>query len=249
MNEEKCLETICTVGTLLLESGAEVRRVEETMVRMATSMQGVQYADSYVTLTGITFSMTIDGKTHTRIARVRNTEVNLDRIDQINNLSRTMCSQPFTVEQVEKELERIQNRKRYDFLVTMFFGGIGAGAFAIFFDGTVSEMIASFFVGLIIRCTTSFMAKYNLNASLNTMFSAAIAAFLVILIHTFFPSLSVDCMMISSLMLLVPGLAITNAIRDTIAGDTLSGLARAADAFLCAISIAVGAGFVLYFWM
>ncbi len=159
MNEEKCLETICTVGTLLLESGAEVRRVEETMVRMATNMQGVQYADSYVTLTGITFSMTIDGKTHTRIARVRNTEVNLDRIDQINDLSRTMCSQPFTVEQVEKELERIQNRKRYDFLVTMFFGGIGAGAFAIFFDGTVSEMIASFFVGLIIRCTTSFMAK------------------------------------------------------------------------------------------
>ena len=146
-------------------------------------------------------------------------------------------------------MERIQNRKRYDFLVTMFFGGIGAGAFAIFFDGTVSEMIASFFVGLIIRCTTSFMAKYNLNASLNTMFSAAIAAFLVILIHTFFPSLSVDCMMISSLMLLVPGLAITNAIRDTIAGDTLSGLARATDAFLCAISIAVGAGFVLYFWM
>lgn len=51
MNEEKCLETICTVGTLLLESGAEVRRVEETMVRMATNMQGVQYADSYVTLT------------------------------------------------------------------------------------------------------------------------------------------------------------------------------------------------------
>ena len=56
-------------------------------------------------------------------------------------------------------------------------------------------------------------------------------------------------MMISSLMLLVPGLAITNAIRDTIAGDTLSGLARATDAFLSAISIAVGAGFVLYFWM
>ena len=50
-------------------------------------------------------------------------------------------------------------------------------------------------------------------------------------------------------MLLVPGLAITNAIRDTIAGDYVSGVARAADAFLCAVAIAVGAGFVMYFWI
>jgi len=56
-------------------------------------------------------------------------------------------------------------------------------------------------------------------------------------------------MVISSFMLLVPGLAITNAIRDTIAGDYVSGVARAVDAFLCAIAIAVGAGFVMYFWI
>ena len=56
-------------------------------------------------------------------------------------------------------------------------------------------------------------------------------------------------MIISSFMLLVPGLAITNAIRDTIAGDYVSGVARAADAFLCAVAIAVGAGFVMYFWI
>ena len=49
-------------------------------------------------------------------------------------------------------------------------------------------------------------------------------------------------------MLLVPGLAITNAIRDTISGDLVSGLTRAAEAFFIAISIAVGTGAVLSFW-
>ena len=50
-------------------------------------------------------------------------------------------------------------------------------------------------------------------------------------------------------MLLVPGLAITNAIRDTIAGDLVSGLARAIEAFLVAIGIAIGSGIILGFWI
>ena len=50
-------------------------------------------------------------------------------------------------------------------------------------------------------------------------------------------------------MLLVPGLAITNAIRDTIAGDLVSGIARAVEAFLTAIGVAVGTGVILSFWI
>ena len=50
-------------------------------------------------------------------------------------------------------------------------------------------------------------------------------------------------------MLLVPGLAITNAIRDTMSGDLVSGLTRAAEAFLIAISIATGTGAILSFWI
>ena len=58
-----------------------------------------------------------------------------------------------------------------------------------------------------------------------------------------------DKVIIGSIMLLVPGLAITNAIRDTVAGDLVSGLARGAEAFLTAIAVAVGTGVVLSFWI
>ena len=60
---------------------------------------------------------------------------------------------------------------------------------------------------------------------------------------------TVDLQKIGSIMLLVPGLSITNAIRDTIAGDLISGLIRAAEAFLVAISIAVGTGMVMSIWI
>ena len=50
-------------------------------------------------------------------------------------------------------------------------------------------------------------------------------------------------------MLLVPGMIITNAIRDTISGDLVSGLTKAAEAILIAVSIAVGTGMVMNIWI
>ncbi len=75
--------------------------------------------------------------------------------------------------------------------------------------------------------------------------SAGVAAFIAVFLHLCFQDTDMDIMIISSIMLLVPGLAITNAVRDTVAGDYLSGVARATEAILVAIAIAVGVGFVL----
>ena len=74
MNIEKLLNTIIEAGKMLVESGAEVNRVEETMVRMCRCFEGIEYADSYVTLTGIMFSLTYDNQTMTRICRVHTGE-------------------------------------------------------------------------------------------------------------------------------------------------------------------------------
>ena len=53
---------------------------------------------------------------------------------------------------------------------------------------------------------------------------------------------SIDTLIISVIMLLVPGLAITTAIRDTVSGDLVSGLARTAEALFVAVAIALGSG-------
>ena len=238
MNIEKLLNTIIEAGKMLVESGAEVNRVEETMVRMCRCFEGIEYADSYVTLTGIMFSLTYDNKTVTRICRVHTGEVDLNRIDQINTLSRSICSNPISVDELAAVLEKIKEMPRYSFFKTMLFGAVGAAGF-----------VMSFFIGILIRCISCFLSKHKLNSFLNNAISAGSAALSAQLIHQVLPQTNVDIMVISSFMLLVPGLAITNAIRDTIAGDYVSGVARAVDAFLCAIAIAVGAGFVMYFWI
>lgn len=249
MNIEKLLNTIIEAGKMLVESGAEVSRVEETMVRMCHCFEGIEYADSYVTLTGIMFSLTYDNQTMTRICRVHTGEVDLNRIDQINTLSRRICSNPISVDELANELDRIKGMSRYTFKETMLFGAVGAAGFGMFFNGTLLEIVMSFFIGILIRYISCFLSKHKLNSFLNNAISAGSAALSAQLIHQALPQTNVDIMVISSFMLLVPGLAITNAIRDTIAGDYVSGVARAVDAFLCAIAIAVGAGFVMYFWI
>ena len=115
MNVEKLLNVVVRAGKMLIESGAEIYRVEETMIRLCQSYPDVQIADSFVTGTGIMLSITVDGKTSTRIGRVRSKSVDLNLIDMINSLSRRVSQDPISVDELEKEIDRIERKERYSF--------------------------------------------------------------------------------------------------------------------------------------
>ena len=130
--------------------------------------------------------------------------------------------------------------------MTLLFSALSAGGFAIFFQGSMLEAGCAFFIGLIIKAITWFMEQRDLNNFFINAIGAAFAAMVALGLHKLLANTDVDIMIISSIMLL---LAITNAIRDTVAGDYLSGVARACEAFLVAIAIAVGIGFILSIFM
>ncbi|WP_270451472.1 threonine/serine exporter family protein [Amedibacterium intestinale] len=132
MDTNRLLNTVGFAGKLLIQSGAEIYRVEETMVRLCKSFVEVQDADSFVTPTGIMFSITVNDQTFTKIMRVHSRSVDLNCIDKINALSRKASVTPYTLEELETELDEIRKQTRYSFLVTMLFGAIGAAGFAIF---------------------------------------------------------------------------------------------------------------------
>lgn len=112
MDTDQLLEVACYAGKLLIESGAEVYRVEETMVRLSTSFPEVEDAQSFVTTTGIMFSITVDKKTHTKILRVHTRGVDLNCIDKINHLSREASSKQFTIDELYNRLREIDQEKR-----------------------------------------------------------------------------------------------------------------------------------------
>lgn len=245
MNTDELLDMASYAGRLLIESGAEIYRVEETMVRLCTSFPEVEDAQSFVTPTGIMFSITVNKRTYTKILRVHSRGTDLNCIDKINDLSREASSQRYTIEELHDRLHDIASEERYSFRVTLFFGALSAGGFAVFFGGSLMEALYCFIIGMFIKTASWLMEKRGINGFFVNAIAGGIGAIVALLVHELDPGTDMDILIISSIMLLVPGLAITNAIRDTVAGDYLSGVARGIEAFLVAIAIAVGIGFVL----
>ena len=245
MNAGKLLDVCGYAGKLLIENGAEIYRVEETMVRLCKSFEEVQEAESFVISTGIMLSITIDDVTHTKVLRTRSKGVDLNCIAQINALSRESSTRHFTIDELYGRLKEIARMKHYSMGQMLFFSALSASGFALFFEGNWTAAFYSFLIGMVIEAVTLFMNTYHLNNFFINAIASGIAAALALGIHTLDPQADMDIMIISSIMLLVPGLAITNAIRDTVAGDYVSGVARALEAVIVAVAIAAGIGFVL----
>ncbi|MCQ2969052.1 MAG: threonine/serine exporter family protein [Clostridium sp.] len=246
MNE--ILQVATFAGQIILESGGETYRVEETIWRICKTF-GAEQAESFVTPTGIMSSICHEGQIYSLTKRVASRTVDLNKIDKVNDLSRNILSKNLTVKEFKEELIKINQGERYSFIMTLFFSAFGAGSCAALFGGTIKDMFSAFLIGLLIRLITIIGNELRINFFFINVISGALTSVSAIILQKLGIASGIDQTIIGSIMLLVPGLAITNAIRDTIAGDLVSGLTRAAEAFFIAISIAVGTGAGLSIWI
>lgn len=244
MDLNKLLNISTLAGKIMLESGAETYRVEETIVRIGLSF-GVDDAESFVTPTGIITSLTKDSTTVTLVRRITSRGVDLNKIDLINNLSRQVQAQSMTVDELNTELINISQSDRYSAALTLFSSCAAAGCFSLMFGGNIKDFFAAFIIGAFIKIVSAICQKLDINSFFINSLGGGLCAILAIILMKLNICANLDKTIIGSIMLLVPGLTITNAIRDTIAGDLLSGITKAAEAFLVAISIAVGTGAIL----
>ncbi len=240
MEIEKLLDVGIRAGRMLLDSGAEVYRVEETMIRICTGLACTDEVDSYVTSTGIMLSIGYNGQVFSKISRIKNRNVNLHCVARINALSRNIQIQDYSLEEVEQQLNKIEKEPKYSVWMTTLFGGIGAAGFALFFDGGMLEIVISFTIGILIRLLVSLLSMMKMNDFINNVIASMLLAILSIFSKKVFLVIDVNVVVISGIMLLIPGLAFTNAIRDTIAGDYLSGVSRVMETLVCACAIALG---------
>ena len=244
MDLNKLLNISTLAGKIMLESGAETYRVEETIVRIGLSF-GVDDAESFVTPTGIITSLTKDSTTVTLVRRITSRGVDLNKIDLINNLSRQVQAQSMTIDELNTELINISQSDRYSAALTLFSSCAAAGCFALMFGGNIKDFFAAFIIGACIKIVSTVCQKLDINSFFINSLGGGLCAILAIILMKLNICANLNKTIIGSIMLLVPGLTITNAIRDTIAGDLLSGITKAAEAFLVAISIAVGTGAIL----
>lgn len=244
MNLNKLLKVSTFAGRILLENGAETYRVEETIIRICLAF-GAQNADSFVIPTGIIVTITHNEEVSTLVKRITSRGIDLNKIDRINDLSRNIESSSMSIDDFNKALHIIDKSNKYTICTTLIWSSIIAGSFALLFGGNILDFFAAFLIGAVIKITVLFCQRLNINSFFINCLCGAITTLLAIILIKMNLGKNLDMIIIGSIMLLVPGLTITNAIRDTIAGDFLSGIIKAAEAFLIAVSIASGTGAVL----
>jgi uncharacterized membrane protein YjjP (DUF1212 family) len=248
LDTNRVINLAANAGKIILESGGETYRVEETITRICNAY-GLIQPESFVTPTGIMISASdSDGKIISLVKRIKARTVDLEKISRVNDLSRSIKPKQLSVEFVQTELDKISQTPRYSFRTTLFFSAFAASFFTLLFGGNIYDFMVSFFIGIIIKSISIGLSSIEINEFFINVLGGAVAAALALVAVNLHLAFNVDKIIIGSIMLLVPGLAITNAIRDTIAGDLVAGVSRGLEAFLVAVAIAVGSGVTLKLW-
>lgn len=242
MNRQLLIETATLAGEIMLKSGAETFRVEDTMAHIL--QKGNAFRVSPVAFT-TAIEVTLEEKEKeplTIVRRVKTGSTNLSCIVQVNDISRRYCADEISLEEASELLKQVEGKEYNKVLYNLATAGAAAG-FALFFGGSWLDFVMAVCSGVVLALCITVGRSLRLNGFIQNCVSCAIMAFFCVAADNwFFSAMNMDLVIISSIMPLVPGVAITNAVRDTLQGDYLSGGARVMEAFVKAASIAVGVG-------
>ena len=244
---ERVLDIAMEAGMIILQSGGETYRTEETMISLATAL-GAASASAFVTPTVVMLScIDPEGGTHTRLQRITKRSINLGKIARVNSISRQIAERkrPINLNLLENLFRRIRNSPEHSKIGVIIATAFSGFCFSLMFQGTLTDAAIAFGIGAVMRIVLFLIEPLGISG----FFISVIGGFVISLLSGAVVAcgfaVSSGNISISVLMALVPGLAIVNAIRDIIAGDLVAGSARLLEACVIAAALSLGAAFGL----
>lgn len=215
-----------------------------TLIAEAAGMDDV---NSSATPTSIILSFRCSGLDHTRMVRTPKRTTNLNKITLVNDVSRRFVGGKINLEQAYRLLRQIDQEKPiYPKWMQHIAAAIASGSFAMLAGGTWFDLIPSALAGLIVNLSLEYLEQF-VRMKFFTEFSAALLGGLFALLAvTVFPQLHISIIIIGAMLPLFPGIAITNSLRDLLAGDLVAGVSRGVEAMLTAVSVAVATAIILW---
>lgn len=235
-------EVASDAGAIMLENGAEIYRVEDTVERIIRSKTNAKDVDVYSTFNVIILSFTFENEVHTNVRRVKNRSNKLFYVDKVNQFSRDFCAGKLSLEEAFVELRKIKESTGKPLFEKILGGGIAAGAFSLLLSGGQEEMAISVIVGMLSYYSSFFMEKHGIGYFVVNYLYGVIVSLLTMIFAHFTPGINSGVIIVASMMALLPGIMITNAMRDLMSGDATSGLTGAVLAILISTALAMGVG-------
>lgn len=234
------IKLVIDISEHMFSCGGEVNRIEETIYRICTAY-GVKKTDAFC-ITSVIIVTTIwdDGEVLTQTRRISQGARNFSKLDMLNGLSRDICSQRLSLDEVEERLEKILKRK-YTSKKTACIGSIFAsGGFAVFFGGDLVDAFAAAICGVIIFLIDQFVYRSKMNKVVYHVCCSFVTGVVAVVLVKLGIGHSLDKILIGCIMLLIPGINLTAAVEDVLEGDTATGALKLYESTLIACAIALG---------
>lgn len=247
-NTGEILSLAIETGRIMLQNGAEIFRVEDTMKRIAT-YYGVNDNDFFVLTNGIfTSALEENGNSFARIRYIPVNSPNLAKVIAVNQLSREIVMGRYTLEEFKKELKRIDKIGTLPKSLSIWATSLSAGCFTILFSGTIRDALGALTAGFILWLFLNYLSKPYLSKITSNLLSSLLVTIVCLFFHYFGFSDNLNAMIAGAIIPLIPGITFVNGIRDIGNGDYISGAVRLLDSIFVFICISVGVGIVLTFY-
>ena len=239
--EEQLVDASLDVGKALLLAGGEVTRVEDTITRIlhAYGMQkiGVFTITSLIEVT----ACTPDGDEIVKARRiVGGFTTNLNQVEQLNALSREICSSCPPPQEITARITAIRHPKAEPGWISYVGAMLASGSFAVFFGGTLADVPATTLLAFFINWMDRKGIYKKENQLLFYLVCSIVTGFLGCILVRVGIGVHLDKILIGCIMLTIPGIPITYAMRDMLLGESITGLFRFVESLLIAASIAGG---------
>lgn len=230
------MQVATEAGHIMLENGAEIFRVEETMERI-TRHYGIDSGHFFVLSNGI---ITSGGTRYSNVEFIPFKGAQLEKVVAVNRLSRLIEKGECTIQEAFERLSEIKEMKPKPFLEQVMGSAVGSGAFCAIFGGSYLDCAASFVTGLLLYVFVLLVSRRGMSKIVTNILGSILATALSVLFMRIGFGEHPGNMIIGSLIPLIPGVPFTNGIRDLANEDYIAGSTRMIDAITVFFCIAAG---------
>lgn len=243
MNESKefnqVIDVLMLAGTILLRSGSEIHRVEDTMIRIAHS-QGILDCNVLAMPAAIFFS--IENTNISRMKRVTSSAYNIEKVCDVNQVSRLLVAGEISLEEAEQQLKALQQKGfPYTKKEVTLAATLSAPFFSIMFGGNLNDAIGAG-IATVFAFSFALLVERFVRIPFVTAFAGAFIFGLFAQFWAHYSGLnsSAELIIAGAVMPFVPGIALTNSVRDIMTNHINSGMSKMFESLL--ITLALGAG-------
>lgn len=227
-------------GQMLLQGGAESQQVEETVHRLGTGL-GCDWLDIFASPNAIVITAISSGEFRTKVRRVVNVGVNLAVVVEISALVDRVLAGELDRHQLRAELTRVsQTPPCYSRWTVALMVGLACASFSRLFGGDWVIFGITFLAAAVAMLLRQEFQKHQFNPFLTVIITAFTASIIAGIAPLFRLGGQPQVALVSSVLLLIPGVPLIHSVEDLMKGYPMTGIARGVNAVVIATCIALG---------